>query len=96
VTTDHLDAGQPFLHDRSLPQEVHMSTHADPSKDEYLELEKKLGAAEYELAEGLAETDKALDTAVTKGKKRARTASAQLKRKAAAGPRKHDPDGLRR
>jgi hypothetical protein len=49
-----------------------MSTHADPSKDEYLELEKKLGAAEYELAANLAETDKALGTAVKKGNKRPR------------------------
>jgi hypothetical protein len=80
----------------SLPQEVHMSTHADPSKDKYLELEKKLGAAEYELAENLAETDKALDTAVKKAKKQARPARAQLKPKAAARSRKPDSDGLRR
>jgi hypothetical protein len=73
-----------------------MSTHADPSKDEYLELEKKLGAAEYELAASLAETDKTLDTAVKKGKKQAKAARAQLKRKAAARSRKHDADGLRR
>ena len=44
MTTGHLHAGQPALHDQfSPPREVHMSTHADPSKDEYLELEKKLG-----------------------------------------------------
>jgi hypothetical protein len=73
-----------------------MSTHADPSKDEYLELEKKLGAAEYELAASIAETDKQLDTAVKKGKKQARAARAQLKRQAAARSRKHDSDGLER
>jgi hypothetical protein len=80
----------------SLPQEVHMSAHADPSKDEYLELEKKLGAAEYELAANLADTDKALDRAVKKGKKPAAAARAQLKRKAAARSPKHGSDGLRR
>ena len=73
-----------------------MSTHADPSKDEYLELDKKVGAAEYELAAGLAETDKALDTVVKKGKKQAKAARAQLKRKAGARSRKHDSDGLQR
>ena len=73
-----------------------MSTHADPSKDEYLKLEKKLGAAEYELAGNLAETDKALGTAVKKGEKRARAARAQPKRKAGARSRKHDSDGLQR
>jgi hypothetical protein len=63
------------------PGGSHMSTHADPSKDEYLELEKKLGAAEYELAANLAETDKTLDAAVKKGKKQAKAARAQLKQK---------------
>ena len=73
-----------------------MSTHPNPSKDEYLELEKKLGAAEYELAANLAETDRQLDTAVKKGKKQVKAARAQLKRKAAARSRKHDSDGLDR
>jgi hypothetical protein len=73
----------------------HMSTHADPSKDEYLKLEEKLGAAEDELAANLAETDKALDTAVKKGKEDVKAAGAKLKRKAAARSRKRDPDGLR-
>ncbi len=73
-----------------------MSTRADRSKDEYLELEKKLGAAEYELAANLAETDKAPDTAVKKGKERARTARARLKRKPATRSRKHESDGLQR
>ena len=73
-----------------------MSTHSDPSKDEYLELEKKLGAAEYEIAANLVETDKALVTAVKKGKEQAKTARARLKRKAAARSRKHESDGLQR
>ena len=73
-----------------------MSTHADPSKDEYLELEKKLGAAEYELAANLAEIDKALDTAVKKGKQQAKAAGTQLKRNARARSREHDSDGLER
>ena len=38
-----------------------MSTHADPTKDEYLELEKKLGFAESELAADLADADEALE-----------------------------------
>jgi len=73
-----------------------MSSHADPSKDEYLELEKKIGGVEYELAANLAEADEQCDTAVKKAKKRAKSAPAQLKRKASARSRKHDSDGLRR
>jgi hypothetical protein len=73
-----------------------MSTRADQRKDEYLELEKKHGAAEYELAANLAETGKALGTAVKKGKKQAKAARGQLKRKAAARSRKHDSEGLQR
>lgn len=66
-----------------------MNTHADPSKDEYLELDKKIAAAEYELAEGLAETDKALDTAVNKGKENAKAVGTELKRKVDARSPKH-------
>jgi len=58
-----------------------MSTHRDSTKDEYLEVEKKVGAAEYELAANLAETDKALDTAMKKGQKDAEAARKQLKQK---------------
>ncbi len=58
-----------------------MSTHGDPTKDEYLEVEKKVGAAEYELAANLAETDKAVDTAMKKGQKDAAAARKQLKQK---------------
>jgi len=58
-----------------------MSTHGDPTKDEYLEVEKKLGAVEDELAANLAETDKALDTAMKTGQKDAAAARKQLKRK---------------
>jgi hypothetical protein len=58
-----------------------MSTHGDPTKDEYLEVEKKVGAAEHELVANLAETDKALDTAMKKGQKDAEAELKQLKRK---------------
>lgn len=66
-----------------------MSTHSDPGEDNYRELDKKVGEAELELAANLAETDKALDTAVKKGKEQAKAARTQLKQKAAAPPRKH-------
>ena len=58
-----------------------MSTHRDSTKDEYLEVEKKVGAAEYELAANLAETDEALDTAMKKGQKDSEAARKQLKQK---------------
>ena len=58
-------------------QETHMSTHADPSKDEYLEVEKKLGAAELELAANLADAEKTLDAGVEKRKKRVSAAGLQ-------------------
>ena len=58
-----------------------MSTHRDSTKDEYLEVEKKVGAAEYELAANLAETDKALDTAMKRARKTPRRhASSSSKR----------------
>jgi hypothetical protein len=73
-----------------------MSTHADPSKDKYLELEKKLGVAESELAADLADADEVLDAALARRKKKASSARSQLKEKAAARPRKQDWDGLQR
>lgn len=36
----------------------------DPTKDEYLELERKLGATEYELADAITAGRKAFDDAV--------------------------------
>ncbi len=62
-------------------------SNADPGKDEYLEVEKKLGAAELELAANLADADKALDAGVEKRKKRVSAARTQLKWKAAARSR---------
>ena len=70
-----------------------MSTHADPTKDEYLELEKKLGVAESELAADLADADEALDAALARRKKKVSAARTQLKRKAPAGSRKQDSNG---
>jgi len=67
-----------------------VSTHADSSKDEYLELDKKVAAAEYEFLAYLAETDKALDTAATKGKEKAEAAGTDLKRKVDASSRNPD------
>jgi hypothetical protein len=62
-------------------KEAHMSTHADPSKDEYLELEKKLGAAEYDLAANLADADTALDAHAERRENKLSAARAHLKRK---------------
>jgi hypothetical protein len=96
--TDHQRVGQPALHDDTAApsKEVQMSTHGDPTKDEYLELEKKVGAAESELAAELADAGKALDAATEKRQKKVSSARAELKRKAAARSRKHDSDGLQR
>jgi len=66
-----------------------MTTHDDPSNDEYRELDKKVAAAEDDLLVELAETDHALDTAVKKGKKRAEAAGAQLEREVEAHSPKH-------
>ena len=75
-----------------------MSTHSGPGEDNYRELDRKVGEAELELVANLAETDKALDTAVKKGKEhateQAEAARAQLKQKAAARSIKNEPDGL--
>jgi hypothetical protein len=46
----------------------------DPSKDQYLELEKRLGAAEYELAEEIAAGSKVLDDAIEARREQARSA----------------------
>ena len=70
-----------------------MSNHVDATKNEYVELDKKIGAAEYELAANIAETDKALDTALKKGKKGAKTARTQIERKVGAPSRKDHSDG---
>jgi hypothetical protein len=46
----------------------------DPSKDEYLELEKRLGAAEYELAEEIAAGSKLLGDTMEARREQARSA----------------------
>jgi hypothetical protein len=60
-----------------------MSTHTpdegscemhDPTKDKYLELEKKLGATEYELAADIAGESKAVGDAMEAVHKQARSA----------------------
>ena len=43
----------------------------DPTKDEYLELEKRLGAAEYALAAGIAAENKASNDAMEAARERA-------------------------
>ena len=70
-----------------------MSTHGDPTQDEYLELEKKVGAAESELVAQLADADNALDAAHEKQQKISAPRQ-KLRRKIAAGARRHDSGGL--
>ena len=60
-----------------------MSTH-DPSKDEYLELETRLGRAEQALAADLADADKELDAAVKGASGHAKALTDRLATKAAA------------
>jgi hypothetical protein len=76
--------------------EVPVSTHADPSKDEYLELEKKVGANEVELAADLARADHKLDAVKEKGKKKVSAARKRFKPKTDAKSRTEDPDGIQR
>lgn len=52
----------------------------DPTKDEYLELEKKLGTAEYELAADVAAGNKALGDAMGAARKHARSAIRDIRR----------------
>lgn len=88
-TEDHLEAAARNAEAHAAEQgaqvreRTHMSTHGNPTREQYLEADKRVAAAEYELAAELAETDEALDTAVKKGKSQAKAAPAQLKQKAA-------------
>jgi hypothetical protein len=67
-----------------------MNTHSNPADDEYLALEKKLGAQENEITAGVAEAGEALDAAKDKRKREAETAGRQLKQKLDAHSPKHD------
>ena len=60
-----------------------MSTH-DPSKDDYLELESRLGRAEQTLAADLAEADTELDAAVKAAPEHAKALPDRMATKAAA------------
>jgi hypothetical protein len=51
----------------------------DPTKDEYLGLEKRLGAAEYALAAGIAAENKATDDAMEAARKDARSAIGEIR-----------------
>jgi hypothetical protein len=51
-----------------------MSNHVDPTKDEYLELEKRLGHAEYALVADIAASNKALDDAAKTAREHAESA----------------------
>ena len=51
----------------------------DPTKDEYLELEKMLGAAEYELAADIAAGKKELDDVVKTARERAGSAIGDIR-----------------
>ena len=46
----------------------------DPTKDNYLELEKRLGATEYELGADIADESKAVGDALVAARKQARSA----------------------
>lgn len=71
-----------------------MSTQGDPKKDEYLELEKKVGAAESELAAELADADNALDAGRQRQHQRVGASRAERQRKVTAPSRKHDSGEL--
>jgi hypothetical protein len=47
-------AARAALRERHRPNGSKTSGHRDPTKDKYLEIEKRLGAAEYELAAEIA------------------------------------------
>jgi hypothetical protein len=51
----------------------------DPTKDEYLELEKRLGAAEYALAAGIATENKATNDAMEAVREHARSAIGEIR-----------------
>ena len=51
----------------------------DPTKDEYLELEKRLGAAEYALASGIAAHNKASNDAMEAAREHARLAIGEIR-----------------
>lgn len=53
----------------------------DPTKDEYLELDKKLGTAEYELAGDIAAGNKALGDAVGTAREHAKSAIGDIRRR---------------
>jgi hypothetical protein len=61
-----------------------MSTETNPADDEYLQLEKRLGGQEQELAASLAEADRTLDAATEHSLQRFKTLIDQLDAKAAA------------
>jgi hypothetical protein len=46
--------------------------HGDPTKDKYLKLETKVGAAEYEIAANLTEDSKALNEAEERRRREAK------------------------
>ena len=57
----------------------------DPTKDEYLELEKRLGAAEYALAAGIAAENKATNDAMEPAREHARSAIGDVRRNRGEG-----------
>ena len=57
----------------------------DPTRDEYLKLEKRLGTAEYELAADVAASNKALGDAVGAAPEQARSAVGDVRRNRGEG-----------
>ena len=53
----------------------------DPTKDEYLELETKLGSAESELAAGISANDKATKDAMAAAREHTKSAIGDLRRR---------------
>jgi hypothetical protein len=57
----------------------------DPTDDKYLELEKRLGGAEYALAAGLAADNKASSDAVKAAREHTRPAIGDIRRRRGGG-----------
>jgi hypothetical protein len=57
----------------------------DPTKDEYLELEKGVGRVEYELAADIAAGNKELGDAVEAAREHTRSASGDIRRRRGDG-----------
>jgi hypothetical protein len=87
--------GSSWFGNDHFPVEVQMSTNKtnersdemrDPTEDKYLELEKRLGAAEYALAADIAADNKASDDAMETAREHTRSAIGDIRRRRGGGP----------